>query len=116
MHEIHKGMVPPTALHCFFPPGRALFNYACDNLKWKGESMQRDAGYWPECAASCGSVDETRALRAFGCAWDKRMCEIVAKQGHLELLKWLRARRPPCPCDFGACLELAEDEAVRAYF
>jgi ankyrin repeat protein len=83
---------------------------------WEGESMQRDGVYWFVCAASRGSVDEARALRAFGCAWDVRLCEIVAENSHVELLKWMCAQRPPCPCDFNACLELAEDEAVRAYF
>ena len=66
VHEVHKGVVPPTALRCFSPPDSALFNYACDNLKWKGKSMQRDGVYWLVCAASHGSVDEARALRAFG--------------------------------------------------
>jgi hypothetical protein len=41
---------------------------------------------------------------------------ICAENGHVELLQWMRAQRPPFPCDFEACLELAEDEAVRAYF
>jgi L-asparaginase II len=32
------------------------------------------------------------------------------------LLKWMRAHCPRCPCDFEACLELAEEGgAVRAY-
>jgi ankyrin repeat protein len=117
VQAVHKGAVPPTALRCFFPPESALFSYACDSLMWEGESMQRNGGYWLECAANHGSVDEARALRAFGCAWDVRLCEMVAKQGHLELLKWMRAQRPPCPCNFNACLELAEDGGeVRAYF
>jgi hypothetical protein len=79
--------------------------------------MQRNRGYWLVCAAKCGSLDEARALRAFGCAWDVWLCEIVAKQCHLELLKWMRAQRLPCPCDLEACLELAKDGGeVRAYF
>jgi hypothetical protein len=78
--------------------------------------MQRDGGYWLECAASRGGVDEARALEAFECAWDEQICEIIAKNGHVELLKWIRAQPPPCPCDFEACLELAEEgRAVRAY-
>jgi ankyrin repeat protein len=32
------------------------------------------------------------------------------------MVKWMRAQCPPCPCDFEACLELAEEGgAVRAY-
>jgi hypothetical protein len=33
VEEVHKGVVPPIALRYFCPPGSALFNYACDNLK-----------------------------------------------------------------------------------
>ena len=44
------------------------------------------------------------------------MCATVAENGHVELLERMRAQRPPCPCDFNACLEVAEDKAVWAYF
>jgi hypothetical protein len=115
VQAVHKGAVRARALQCFFPTDSALLNYACDCLAWKGESMQRDGWYWLECAASRGGVDKARALKAFGCAWDVRKCEIIAKNGHVELLKWMRAQ-PPCPCDFEVCLELAEEGgAVQAY-
>ena len=122
---VHKGVVPARSLRCFFPPGGALFNYACDSLMWEGESMQRDGVYWLVCAASRVGVDngedEAVALRACGgsqlpCAWDEGLCELVVQQGELGLLKWMRAQKPPCPCDFEACLGLAEEGgAVRAY-
>jgi len=125
VHEIHRGAVPARALRCFFPPGSALFEYACDSLMWEGESMQRDGVYWLVCAASRVSVDnaedEAVALRACGgsqlpCAWDEAMCGIVVHRCQLGLLKWMRAQRPPRPCDFEACLELAgEGGAVEAY-
>jgi hypothetical protein len=67
-HEVHKGVVPPTALRYFFLPDSTMFNYACDNLKWKSRSMQRDVVYWLVCAANRGSVDEALVLRALGCA------------------------------------------------
>jgi len=50
------------------------------------------------------------------CAWDEAMCGIVVHRCQLGLLKWMRAQRPPRPCDFEACLELAEEGgAVEAY-
>ena len=117
--------VPVRALRCFFSPGSALLDYACDSLMWEGESIQRDGVYWLVCAASRVSVDnaedEAVALRACGgsqlpCAWDEAMCGIVVQRGQLGLLKWMRAQKTPCPCDFEACLELAgEGGAVEAY-
>jgi hypothetical protein len=125
VQAVHKGVVPARSLRCFFPPGGALFNYACDSLMWEGESMQRDGVYWLVCTASRvgvdNGVDEAVALRACGgsqlsCAWDEGLCELVVQQGQLGLLKWMRAQKPPCPCDFRACLGLAEEGgAVRAY-
>ena len=124
VHEIHRGAVPARALRCFFPPGSVLFDYVCDSLMWDGESMQRDGVYWLVCAASRVSVDnadEAVALRACGgsqlpCAWDETMCGIVVHRCQLGLLKWMRAQKTPCPCDFEACLELAEEGgAVEAY-
>jgi len=118
VQAVHKGAVPARSLRCFFPPGGALFNYACDSLMWEGESMQRDGVYWLVCAASRVGVDdgedEAVALRACGrsqlpCAWDEGLCELVVQQGELGLLKWMRAQKPPCPCDFRVCLGLAEE-------
>ena len=44
------------------------------------------------------------------------MCKLVIQESELGLLKWMRTQKPPCPCDFRACLELAEQGgAVRAY-
>jgi hypothetical protein len=92
---------------------------------WEDESMQRDGVYWLVCAASRVGVDsvedEAVALRACGGSqlpfvWDKGLCRLVVQQGQLGLLKWMRAQKPPCPCDFKACLGLAEEGgAMRAY-
>ena len=65
--------------------------------------------------------DEAVALKACGesqlpCAWDEGLCRLVVQEGELGLLKWMRAQKPPCPCDFEVCLGLAkEGGAVRAY-
>jgi len=50
------------------------------------------------------------------CIWDEELCKAAAEQRQLELLKWMRAQRPPCSCDFETCLCLAEDEGVYTYF
>ena len=42
--------------------------------------------------------------------------KFAVQQGQLELVKWMRAQQPPCPCDFWACLRLAEAEAMWTYF
>jgi hypothetical protein len=45
-----------------------------------------------------------------------RFLKLAISSGQLEMVKWMRAQKPPCPCDFEACLELAEEGgAVRAY-
>ena len=43
--------------------------------------------------------------------------EDLVKDGRLEMIKWVRAQKPPCPCNWRKCLRLAkENGAVRAYF
>ena len=47
---------------------------------------------------------------------EPRFLKLAISSGQLEMVKWMRAQKPPCPCDFRACLELAEEGgAVRAY-
>ena len=47
---------------------------------------------------------------------EPRFLKLAISSGQLEIVKWMRAQCPPCPCDFEACLELAEEGgAVRAY-
>jgi hypothetical protein len=47
---------------------------------------------------------------------EPRFLKLAISSGQLEMVKWMRAQCPPCPCDFEACLELAEEGgAVRAY-
>ena len=41
----------------------------------------------------------------------------LVDDSRLEMIKWARAQRPPCPCDFSQCLGLAKKGgAVWAYF
>ena len=47
---------------------------------------------------------------------EPQFLKLAIISGQLEMVKWMRAQCPPCPCDFEACLELAEEGgAVRAY-
>jgi len=42
------------------------------------------------------------------CPWDERAAENAAAIGHLELVRWLRAQEPACPCDWRQVLHIAE--------
>jgi hypothetical protein len=42
--------------------------------------------------------------------------KLAVSSGLVEMVKWMRKKKPPCPCDFKECLRLAESEAVRMYF
>ena len=47
---------------------------------------------------------------------EPRFLKLAISSGQLEMVKWMRAQKPPCPCDFRVCLGLAEEGgAVRAY-
>ena len=41
----------------------------------------------------------------------KYMLDLV-KDGRLEIIKWVRAQKPPCPCEFSDCRQLAKDCGV----
>ena len=44
------------------------------------------------------------------CDWDADVCSSAAAIGHLEVLKWARAQKPPCPRDINECIETARDK------
>jgi ankyrin repeat protein len=47
---------------------------------------------------------------------EPRFLKLAISSGQLEMVKWMHAQCPLCPCDFRACRELAEEGgAVRAY-
>jgi hypothetical protein len=47
---------------------------------------------------------------------EPQFLKLAISSGQLGLLEWMSAHYPPCPCDFVACLGLAEEGgAVRAY-
>ena len=41
---------------------------------------------------------------------------LAARSGRLEMVKWMRAFQPPCPCIFEHCFVIARGEAVLVYF
>ena len=50
---------------------------------------------WMVQAARDGVLELVKGLRAEGCPWDERTCEVAAEGGHLEVLQWLRAEGCP---------------------
>ena len=58
-------------------------------------------------AARNGHLEVIQWLRAKGCPWDKTTCNNAALGGHLEMLKWARANC--CPWDAEKCASLAAE-------
>ena len=44
-----------------------------------------------------------------------RTSEAAARNGHLEVLRWLRSQDPPCPWDVDTCTAAAENGYMRFY-
>jgi len=44
-----------------------------------------------------GHLEVLQWMRANGCLWDERTCEIAAQNDHLEVLQW--AHENGCPWD-----------------
>ena len=57
-------------------------------------------------AARDGHLEVLRWARARGCGWDEETCAAAAKGGHLEVLKWLREHG--CPWNASTCARAAE--------
>ena len=52
-------------------------------------------------AAKIGHLEMLKWARAKECSWDEETCAMAAKNGHLEMLKWARAQE--CPWDKRTC-------------
>ncbi len=52
-------------------------------------------------AAKNGHLEVLKYLRSAGCPWDKWVCNYAAKHGHLEVIKY--AMSAGCPCDIWTC-------------
>jgi len=42
--------------------------------------------------------------------------EELVNDDRLEMVEWVRAQKPPCPCDFEKNLQLAKDGGIHDYF
>ncbi|WZN65405.1 hypothetical protein HKI87_12g69630 [Chloropicon roscoffensis] len=58
-------------------------------------------------AAFGGHLEVLKWLRAKGCPWGISASASAAECGHLEVLQWMRAQDPPCPWDSNVCYEAA---------
>ena len=54
-------------------------------------------------AAHSGHLEVMKWLRAKGCPWGEVTSRDAACGGHLEVLQWMRAQDPPCPWDSRVC-------------
>ena len=58
-------------------------------------------------AAKNGHLEVLKYLRSAGCPWDKWVCNYAAKHGHLEVLKYVRSSG--YPCDVCVCIDAAQN-------
>ena len=60
-------------------------------------------------AAYNGHIEVMKWLRAKGCPWDILTSCAAADGGQLEVLQWMRAQDPPCPWDLQVCYYAAKN-------
>ena len=65
-----------------------------------GKHVDLDA-YHMNSAASQGHINVIKWLRANNCPWSQYTCAHAAEHGHLDVLQWLRANG--CPWDVWVC-------------
>ena len=58
-------------------------------------------------AAFHGHLEVMKWLRAKGCPWGFRTSFKAAQGGQLEMLQWMRAQDPPCPWNSSVCYHAA---------
>ena len=60
----------------------------------------------PEAAARNGHLDILKYVRSVDppCPWNKKTPEAAARNGHLDILKYVRSVDPPCPWDATAII------------
>ena len=57
-----------------------------------------------EEAAKNGDLEMLILLRTeYECPWDTMTCNLAAKHGHLNIIKWARNQNPPCPWSRSTC-------------
>ena len=77
-----------------------------DLLPPLSQETRRQARTYCELAAKEGYLDLIKWARANGCPWDAWTCTYAAEHGHLEVLQW--ARTNGCPWDEWTCSRAAE--------
>ena len=77
---------------------------------WSQGPQKKLSKLWDErtcyLAARSGHLELVKWLRAKGCPWDggdDDVCRAAAEGGQLEVLQWIRAQDPPCPWDVLVC-------------
>ena len=77
---------------------------------WSQGPQEKLSKLWDEdtCswAAFRGHLEVIKWLRAKGCPWGKVTSYRAADGGHLEVLQWMQAQDPPCPWDEDVFLTL----------
>ena len=70
---------------------------------WSQGPQEKLSQLWDEnnCrwAALYGHLELVKWLRAKGCPWGTRTSSCAAIGGHLDVLQWIRSQDPPCPWD-----------------
>ena len=79
---------------------------------WSQGPQEKFSKLWDErtChwAARGGHLELVKWLRAKGCPWWGILTSSeAALGGHLEMLQWIRAQDPPCPWDSSVCYKAA---------
>ena len=78
---------------------------------WSQGPQEKLSKLWDErtCswAALGGHLEVLKWLRAKGCPWGTTTSTGAAFLGHLEVLQWMRAQDPPCPWDSRVCYSAA---------
>ena len=74
---------------------------------WSQEPQEKLRKLWDETtccwAAFGGHLELVKWLRAKGCPWGKVTSNWAAEGGQLEVLQWMWGQDPPCPWGSGVC-------------
>ncbi|WZN63314.1 hypothetical protein HKI87_07g48620 [Chloropicon roscoffensis] len=75
---------------------------------WSQGPQEKLSQLWDErtcdLAADGGHLELVKWLRAKGCPWDQSTSRSAAIAGQLEVLQWMRGQDPPCPWGSGVLL------------
>ena len=74
-------------------------------ISWALEKCTEKKERFCEQMARNGNVELLKFLRAKGCPWDRSTCDGAARNGHLECLKY--ANENGCPWDVKTCCYVA---------